>query len=108
MEDVATVQAAVRREGRLRGIITKALDHAEYDSERAAGSMGDMPYMLKVQWVIQEWSRSGIQWQLCRIHGWSEACYLHEVTACDVYPEASKQVRETLKGWTGLPWRGGR
>jgi hypothetical protein len=76
MVDVATVQAAVRREGRLRGIITKALDHGEYDSERAAGHMGDVPYMLKVQWVILEWSRSGIQWQLCRIRDESQHFYI--------------------------------
>ena len=47
-EDGDTGQAAVRREERLRDIITEALDLAEVESERAFGYMCDMPYMMRV------------------------------------------------------------
>ncbi|KAJ9130075.1 hypothetical protein NKR23_g12360 [Pleurostoma richardsiae] len=93
---------AADRQQQLRDILTDVLDEAEYKSEQAAGFWGGMAFLTALQEAVLQWSRSGIRCQLCRIHGWSEGCYLHDVTACEAHPAASKRVKETLESWSGL------
>ncbi|KID81472.1 hypothetical protein MGU_11165 [Metarhizium guizhouense ARSEF 977] len=78
-----------------------ALKEAEYQSMQSYGYCGELSFLRLLCARAQLWHRGSIRCHVCMVYGWSEACYLHDMTTCTLRKE-SRLANALLAEWEGL------